>query len=102
MDEAEFELERIKLGKRLRSIRRHRGLNQLELSIDTKIDESDISKYERGLVNLSIDTLKRLAHALQVEIYDLVSYDGPLPDNTHFKSNYPKKVKSSVTKKKKH
>lgn len=68
-------------------------MSLLELSIETKIDDSDLSKYEKGLINLWIDTLKKNSHALQVENYDLMNYDGPLPDNSQFKSSYPEKSK---------
>lgn len=95
MTEEEYRSERKKLGNRIRAIREHRGLIQLELGVSAKIDKSEVSKYESGVVNLAYDTLKRIAHALQVEIYDLTNYDGPLPDNAHFKSDYPKKQKNS-------
>lgn len=40
------------------------GLSQKELSKLTGIDQSDISKIERGLSNPSISTLERIAKAL--------------------------------------
>ena len=44
--------------------RAFKGLSQKELSALTGIDQSDISKIERGLSNPSVLTLKRIADAL--------------------------------------
>lgn len=44
--------------------RAERGLSQKQLSALTGIDQSDISKIERGLANPSVSTLKRIADAL--------------------------------------
>ena len=40
------------------------GLSQKQLAAITGIDQSDISKIERGVANPSISTLERIAHAL--------------------------------------
>lgn len=44
------------------------GMSQKELAAKSKIDQSDISKIERGLSNPSVSTLERLAHALGGEL----------------------------------
>lgn len=44
------------------------GLSQSELASITGIDQSDISKIERGVANPSINTLNRLAKALGMEL----------------------------------
>ncbi len=41
-----------------------KGLSQKQLAALTGIDQSDISKIERGLANPSVSTLKRIADAL--------------------------------------
>lgn len=41
-----------------------KGVSQKQLAILTGIDQSDISKLERGLSNPSVSTLKRIADAL--------------------------------------
>ena len=50
------------------SARANAGLSQTELSAATGIDQSDISKIERGVANPSINTLNRLAKALGMEL----------------------------------
>ncbi len=44
------------------------GISQAELSKRTGIDQSDISKLERGIGNPSINTLNRLASALNKKL----------------------------------
>lgn len=44
------------------------GVSQKELAEMTGIDQSDISKLERGFANPSIGTLKRLAEALGTKL----------------------------------
>lgn len=44
------------------------GLSQKELALRTGIDQSDISKIERGAANPSINTLERLAKAMGMEL----------------------------------
>ncbi len=44
--------------------RAKRGLSQAQLAALTGIDQSDLSKIERGLANPSVSTLNRIARAL--------------------------------------
>ncbi len=44
------------------------GLTQKELSLRSGIDQSDISKVERGIANPSYTTLKRLAEAMDMRL----------------------------------
>ena len=46
------------------SARAMRGMSQKELSAISGIDQSDISKIERGAANPSVSTLERIARAL--------------------------------------
>ncbi len=48
--------------------RRLSGLSQKALSEKTGIDQSDISKIERGVANPSVATLERIARALGGEL----------------------------------
>ena len=48
--------------------RSKRGITQQELSEKTGIDQSDISKIERGVANPSVNTLERIADALGCEL----------------------------------
>ena len=44
------------------------GLSQKELAELTGIDQSDLSKIERGVANPSIGTLSRIAEAMNAEL----------------------------------
>lgn len=52
----------------LQNARARVGLSQKELSELTGIDQSDISKIERGVANPSVSTLERLARAMGMEV----------------------------------
>lgn len=52
----------------LRKARAKAGISQSELSSQAGIDQSDISKIERGVANPSVHTLCRLASALGMEL----------------------------------
>ena len=49
------------------------GLTQSQLAAATGIDQSDISKIERGVANPSINTLSRIATALNAELQIVIS-----------------------------
>ena len=49
------------------------GLTQSQLSAATGIDQSDISKIERGVANPSVNTLSRIADALDAELQIIIS-----------------------------
>ena len=56
------------VGEELSNARARVGISQKELALRTGIDQSDISKIERGVANPSISTLDRLAKALGMEL----------------------------------
>jgi transcriptional regulator with XRE-family HTH domain len=53
-------------GQRLRSVRLHAGLSQSALETRSGIPKARLSRYENGHVLPSIETLRRLASALDV------------------------------------
>lgn len=53
----------------VRKARADAGISQKELSNLTNIDQSDISKIERGLANPSVQTLDRIAKALDAKLH---------------------------------
>ena len=58
----------MQVGNAVSEARAKAGLSQKSLSAATGIDQSDISKIERGAANPSIATLKRIADALGAKI----------------------------------
>lgn len=74
------------LGLRLRNLRKHRKLKLLDMEVLCGIQDSKISRIERGMENVEIHTVFKLATALQVELCDVFQYTGKLPDNGNFKN----------------
>ncbi len=60
------------IGLAIRSLRRERGISQESLAGLTHIDRSYISNVERGLRNVSIVNVSRIADALGVSLRDLI------------------------------
>jgi len=56
-----------KLGARIKKLREAKNLSFRELSYACDIDNSKISKIEKGQVNITFTTILQLAKALEVE-----------------------------------
>ena len=63
----------IMIGNIVSAARAKKGLSQKALSEVTGIDQSDLSKIERGVANPSIGTLSRIAEALDTKL--VVSFE---------------------------
>lgn len=61
-------------GIRIKAIRLQRGLSQEQLGLIAEIDRTYISGIERGLRNVSLINLERLALALNVEPAELITF----------------------------
>lgn len=57
-------------GKRLRELRENKGLTQEALAHEANLDRTYISSIERGVRNVSLENIERLASALGVKIKD--------------------------------
>ncbi len=63
------------VGENIKRIRKEKGLTQKELAQKCGILYQTLGKYERGLLNPKIDTIKKIANALEVEGLELISLD---------------------------
>ena len=59
------------LGKRIRDLRKQRGLSQEELGWKSELHFTYIGGVERGEKNCSIITLEKIAKGLEININDL-------------------------------
>lgn len=59
-------------GNRIRTLRRKAGITQAELAQKLGIPYQSIGQWERGLRSPKYETLKKIAKALEVDIYDLL------------------------------
>ena len=75
----QFALIQVTLAKRVRTLRKHRGLSQERLALEAGIDRTYQSQIERGIANPSIQVLCALATVLGVGPADLISEERPLP-----------------------
>lgn len=66
-------MENIKkdVGKRIRELRKLFGLTQEELGEKANLNYKFIGELERGKVNVSLDSLSRIAKALEIHVSDL-------------------------------
>ena len=56
------------VGNAVAAARAKKGLSQKELSVLSGIDQADLSKIERGIANPSVNTLNRIAQALDAKL----------------------------------
>jgi transcriptional regulator with XRE-family HTH domain len=60
------------IGQNIRRLRSLKNWSQEKLSIRSKISHNYLSRLERGEVNVSVDSLEKIAKCLKVEVEDLV------------------------------
>jgi len=61
-----------KFGKRVRAIRLKKEMSQGDVAKLLDVHRTYVSKIERGIQNMSLQRIEKLAKALKVEIKDLV------------------------------
>jgi transcriptional regulator with XRE-family HTH domain len=62
----------MRFGHRLRAVRKRKGVSQEDLAHLAQIDRTYISSIERGLRNVSLSTIAKLAAALHVKMAALM------------------------------
>lgn len=60
------------LGKRIKEIRKSKGLTQLDLAVRVNKDYSSIARVETGRTNPTYTTLVKIAQGLEVSVGELV------------------------------
>ena len=86
MTETEFA---IKLGERIRELRKIKGISQLELAYDMDMSMNTISGIELGKISPKIETLRKIASKLDIEIAELFNFSHTCRRN----KNTRKKIK---------
>lgn len=76
------------IGERIKQTRKRVGITQKELGERLMISQVRIAQYETGKRQPKIETLEKIAAALNVNVWDL--YDGYTPrnDNNYFWTSY--------------
>lgn len=70
-------LKDLNVGNNIKKYRKEKGLTQLELGQSINKSESTIRKYESGAVNITMDTLSKIAAILGVPIEKFMEMDNP-------------------------
>ena len=60
------------IGKRIRLFRNAQGISLEELSFKADLNAAHLGQIERGLRNPTIETLNRIATALDISFYELI------------------------------
>jgi transcriptional regulator with XRE-family HTH domain len=63
------------IGENIKRIRKEKGLTQKQLGELCNINEANIRKYENGKQNPKIETIDRIAFALDVKIVDIMGFE---------------------------
>jgi transcriptional regulator with XRE-family HTH domain len=61
-----------RFGQKLRAVRKEKGVSQEELSHLAGLDRTYVSTVERGLKNVSLATIAKLAKGLRVRMAELM------------------------------
>lgn len=62
-----------KIGQSVRYLRLKKGISQEDLAFDAGLNLNSISTFERGINNIKIKNLQKIAIALEVEIEDILN-----------------------------
>ena len=90
------------VGRKIRELRKENKLTQTELSARIGIQQSDLSRMEKGEYRVSLDTLFRILAEFNVgigEFFDAVSKDSTTPRDlqlVHDLSTLPSEAKREV------
>ncbi len=60
-----------KLWNRIRELRKQKNISQLDLATKSWIHRTYLSWVERGLKNIAVENIEKIAIALEVEVRDL-------------------------------
>lgn len=74
----------MKIGTRIRDLRKKKGLTILQLATAVNSDVGNISRLERNIQGYTENTLVKIAEALGVSVADLFTEKVPEPDKIEF------------------
>jgi transcriptional regulator with XRE-family HTH domain len=63
---------RVRLGKRIRDLRRKRGWRQIDLAAHAELSKTHICEMETGKREVGLEALKRIAESLEKTLSDLL------------------------------
>jgi transcriptional regulator with XRE-family HTH domain len=63
-----------KLGARIKTLRLEKGMSQLDLGVSMDNYAEQVGRIERGQLNVTICTLKKIAEGLEISLSDLLAF----------------------------
>ena len=69
------------IGDRIRTIRLAKGLTQGQLADRADLKRSAIGNYENGVREPKMSILRKIADALQVDVYEIIEFDTVVVDD---------------------
>jgi transcriptional regulator with XRE-family HTH domain len=66
----------IRLGRKIRELRRERGWRQIDLAAHAELSKTHINELEAGKREIGLRALERLANALDVKVSELMKTIG--------------------------
>lgn len=63
------------IGKKIKNLRKEKGLSQEELACDANVSRSTIGMIETARTDITLSKIKRIAKALEVEPYELLKFE---------------------------
>ncbi len=58
----------VDFGKKLKELRKEKGLSQEDLALEIEVDRTYIGKIERAERNISLKMIGKIANALKIEV----------------------------------
>lgn len=65
------------IGERLFQLRKHYGLTQLQAAVEAGVSEKTYAQFERGALNVRLDTILRICEAFHVTPDEIIAADVP-------------------------
>jgi transcriptional regulator with XRE-family HTH domain len=62
----------VKVGEKIRSVRKEKGFSQESLALHAKLDRSYMGRIERGEANITLEMLYQVAKVLDCEARELL------------------------------
>jgi transcriptional regulator with XRE-family HTH domain len=81
------------LGQNIRRIRKENRLTQEDVADKARLNSSYYGRIERGEINVTIETLAAIAHALNVDIPEFFTGEASTVDVTRLQAEIGKAVK---------
>ena len=76
------------LGRRIRSLRRSKGLTQKELAVKSNLQYDLLKGIEKGKEDPTVEDLGKISEALGVSVFELVSFKRDKKDRSRIKSEF--------------